>query len=132
MSAKERMIAYHVARLQDKRAEVRQEAIRELELLEAVEAYEPLMVLLETEEDEGVKAAARKFVISHQVTLLRDDNAETRLAAIQMLDALDAVEAFTALEALHQSEADETVKKAAQKIGYRLYKLIQAGNSGDK
>lgn len=127
MSAKDRMIAYHLARLEDKRADVRREAIHELELLEAVEAYDALIALLEHEEDDGVKAAARQYVITHQVTLLQDESAEVRLGAIEMLDALDAVEAYGVLEALHQRETDETVKKAAQRVGYKLYKLKHAG-----
>ncbi len=128
LSAKDRMIAYHLARLQDKRADVRREAIQELELLEAVEAYDALIALLENEEEDDVKAAARQFVIAHQVALLQNESAEVRLGAIMMLDALNAAEAYGALEGLHQSEADEAVKKAAQKTGYKLYKLKQAGD----
>ncbi len=58
-SAIERVIAFHIARLKDKSAEVRLKSIHELELLEAVEAFGPLEELYRSESDPQVKEAAR-------------------------------------------------------------------------
>lgn len=60
-SATERMIAFHIARLEDKNSEVRLKAIRELELLNAVEAYSALEALYRRESDPAVKEAARNL-----------------------------------------------------------------------
>lgn len=58
-TATERMIAFHIARLQDKNPEVRLKSIRELELLNAVEAFDALETLYHNETDPAVKEAAR-------------------------------------------------------------------------
>lgn len=58
-SATERMIAYHIARLDDKNSEVRLKAIHELDLLNAVQALDDLEALYRRESDPDVKAAAR-------------------------------------------------------------------------
>ncbi len=59
-SATERMIAYHMARLKDKRPAVRLEAIRELRLLEATAALNVLEEVFRTDEDEDVRSAAQE------------------------------------------------------------------------
>ncbi len=60
-TATERMIAFHIARLKDKNPEVRLKSIRELELLNAVEAFSALEALYHNESDPAVKEAARKL-----------------------------------------------------------------------
>ncbi len=60
-SAIERVIAFHIARLKDKSPEVRLKSIHELELLEAVEAFDALEELYRSESDPRVKEAARKL-----------------------------------------------------------------------
>ncbi len=60
-SAIERMIAYHIARLKDKNPEVRLKSIHELDLLEAVEAFDALEALYRSESDPQVKEAARQL-----------------------------------------------------------------------
>lgn len=59
MSAVERVIAYHIARLQDKNPSVRLASIRELELLDAVGALNALEALYFQEPDETVRQAAQ-------------------------------------------------------------------------
>ncbi|MBN2303414.1 MAG: HEAT repeat domain-containing protein [Anaerolineae bacterium] len=59
-SATERMIAYHLSRLKDKRAEVRREAIQELALLKAVEAYDTLEDMFHNDPDEVVQKTAQR------------------------------------------------------------------------
>lgn len=59
MSARERLVAYHIARLSDKRAEVRLAAIEELELLGATEAYELLKQIYHSDPDLDVKRRAQ-------------------------------------------------------------------------
>jgi hypothetical protein len=60
-SSQEKIIAYHISRLRDKRPEVLMEAIRGLEPMgaAAVEAVEPLRNVFETADDIEVKNAAR-------------------------------------------------------------------------
>lgn len=55
-----RLIDYHIARLKDKRPEVRLEAIHQLVLLEAVDALGVLKQLYETDPDLEVKKAAQE------------------------------------------------------------------------
>lgn len=59
MSSRQRLIEYHLSRLHDKRASVRIDAIRELELLGAAEALEPLRTIFEQDEDADVRKAAQ-------------------------------------------------------------------------
>ncbi len=54
-----RVIEYHLARLKDKNAAVRLKAIKELELIGAVEALEPLRDLFENDPDIDVRKAAQ-------------------------------------------------------------------------
>lgn len=61
MSVADKMIAYHIARLKDKNPQVRLNAIHELELLEAVAAYEALETLYHTDPDEAVRKAAQRL-----------------------------------------------------------------------
>ena len=61
MSATDRMIAYHIARLQDKNPEVRLKSIRELDLLNAVSAMDALEALYRQETDDTVRKAARQL-----------------------------------------------------------------------
>lgn len=58
--SRQRMIDYHMARLRDRRAEIRLEAIHELVLLEAVEALEALETVFKMDEDAAVREAARE------------------------------------------------------------------------
>ena len=60
MSAIDRVVAFHIARLKDKNPEVRLRAIRELDLLGAVEAYDALETLYQNETDGAVRKAARE------------------------------------------------------------------------
>lgn len=60
MSATERLIAYHLARLQDKNPAIRVRSIEELALLEATEAYSTLEQIFRTDPDEGVRRAAQE------------------------------------------------------------------------
>lgn len=61
MSATDRMIAYHIARLQDKNPEVRLKSIHELDLLNAVSAMDALEALYRQETDDAVRKAARQL-----------------------------------------------------------------------
>lgn len=60
MSATERMIAYHMARLKDKNPDVRIKSIQELALLEATQALEPLKTLYDIDPDDRVRKAAQE------------------------------------------------------------------------
>ncbi len=60
MSPTKRIIEYHIARLQDKNAEVRLQAIQELELLQAVEALEALRAVYLNDSDTEVRQAAQQ------------------------------------------------------------------------
>lgn len=57
--SRERIIEYHLARLKDKQAKNRKDAIKELLLLEATEALDMLKTLYETDEDEDVRKLAQ-------------------------------------------------------------------------
>lgn len=59
MSVK-RVVQYHIARLQDKRVEIRLQAIRELELLADIDSLEPLREVYDTDENEQVRKAAQE------------------------------------------------------------------------
>jgi hypothetical protein len=70
MSATERMIAFHLARLKDKNPEVRIKSIEELALLQATDAYPTLEDLFRNDPDLDVRKAAQKagkvlFLIMH-------------------------------------------------------------------
>lgn len=59
MSTTERLIAYHLARLKDKNPQVRIASIRELALLEAIDAYDALEAIYHTDPDPAVRKAAQ-------------------------------------------------------------------------
>jgi hypothetical protein len=56
---KQRIIDYHIARLRDKRPDVRLKAIDQLMKLEALEALEALRDVYQSDADEGVRFAAQ-------------------------------------------------------------------------
>jgi HEAT repeat protein len=60
MSAIERMIAYHMARLKDKNPQVRIKSIEELALLEATEAFNLMEELYHNDPDGAVRKAAQR------------------------------------------------------------------------
>ena len=60
MSAPERMIAFHIARLKDKNPQVRIKSIQELELLEATDAFGLLEELFRNDPDPDVRVAAQQ------------------------------------------------------------------------
>jgi HEAT repeat protein len=59
-SATERMIAFHLSRLEDKNPEVRIKSIEELVLLEATQALDALEAVYRNDVDESVRLAAQK------------------------------------------------------------------------
>jgi hypothetical protein len=78
MSATERMIAYHLARLKDKNPDVRIKSIEELALLEATDAFPVLEDLFRSDPDSNVRLAAQKagrvlYVLIHKS---KDDKSE--------------------------------------------------------
>lgn len=60
MAADKRVVAYHIGRLKDKRAEVRLESISELADLGDAEALPALEAVYHSDEDAGVRRAARE------------------------------------------------------------------------
>jgi HEAT repeat protein len=60
VSSTKRIIEYHIARLQDKSSEARLKAIRELELLGAVEALDALQQVYKNDSDTEVRRAAQE------------------------------------------------------------------------
>jgi hypothetical protein len=59
-SATERMIAFHLSRLEDKNPQVRIKSIEELVLLEATQTLETLESVYRNDADESVRLAAQK------------------------------------------------------------------------
>lgn len=60
MSVTERLIAYHLARLQDKNPQTRVNSIRELALLEAIDAIDALETIYRSDPDPAVRKAAQE------------------------------------------------------------------------
>jgi len=60
MSVNKRLVEYHIARLEDKNAEVRVKAIKELELLADPDVLDTLKNIFDTDPDPDVRAAARE------------------------------------------------------------------------
>lgn len=78
MSAVDRMIAYHIARLQDKNPDVRLRSIQELTLLEAVQALDALEALYRNESDATVRDAARQAGLTlYRLSKSRDSGVES-------------------------------------------------------
>jgi HEAT repeat protein len=59
VSSIKRLVAYHIARLQDKSPEARLKAIKELELIGDVEALDALRDVYSNDEDHEVRRAAQ-------------------------------------------------------------------------
>jgi hypothetical protein len=59
-SSMERMVAYHLARLNDKNPEIRIKSIEELVLLEATQALDALEAVFRTDPDQNVRTVAQK------------------------------------------------------------------------
>jgi HEAT repeat protein len=55
-----RVVQYHIARLKDKRPDIRLQAIRELELLADPDALAPLKVVYTNDEDPEVRRVAQE------------------------------------------------------------------------
>lgn len=70
--------------------------------------------------------SAEEKLIAYHIARLKDKNPQVRLNAIQELDLLEAVAAYGPLEALYHTDPDAQVRKAAQRLGLKLYKKMQA------
>lgn len=60
MSSTQRLVEYHIARLQDKRTNVRLDAIRELVLLQSPQSLEALQNIYLNDPDSDVRKAAQE------------------------------------------------------------------------
>ncbi|GAB1421249.1 hypothetical protein MASR2M15_14020 [Anaerolineales bacterium] len=60
MSNRNRLVEYYRTRLQNKKAQIRLEAIQELLLLEAIEVLDDLQEIFKSDEDSEVKKAAQE------------------------------------------------------------------------
>ncbi len=99
----ERLIAYHLARLDDKRLETRAKAVEELILLGAPEVLD-----------------APQAIKFHLIRL-NDARPEIRIDAIKGLEALTAAEALDTLKAIYDSDSAVEVRKAAQDAGRAIF-----------
>lgn len=74
-----RMVEYHINRLQDKRDNIRVEAINELVLLDAVDALDELESIYRNDPNESVRRAAKdagKKLFALQVVRSKDHELE--------------------------------------------------------
>lgn len=122
----QRVIAYHLARLKDKKAAVRLDAVQQLILLNTDDTLPALSEAYEHDNDEAVKDAMRAYLAPHFMTRLTDENANQRLDAIQWLVRLEAQEALKALETVYQTDPDAAVRKEAQKAGRTIFMNVKA------
>jgi HEAT repeat protein len=60
VSTVKKMVAYHISRLQDKSADVRMKAVKELELIGDPDALDPLRALYSSDPDMDVRKAAQE------------------------------------------------------------------------
>lgn len=73
MSTVKKMVAYHISRLQDKSADVRMKAIKELELIGDPDALDPLRSLYSSDPDVEVRKAAQE---AGRTIFLRNQSAQ--------------------------------------------------------
>lgn len=76
MTTNDRLIAYHLSRLQDKNPEVRLSSIAELVLLEATDTLDALEALYRNDPDERVRREAQRA--GRALFLLKTQQATTR------------------------------------------------------
>ena len=60
------------------------------------------------------------------MTRLKDKRPEVRLEAIQELALLEATEALEALREIYETDPEETIRRAAQESGRKIFLRAQA------
>lgn len=125
-----RIIEYHIARLQDKNAEVRLKAISELALLPDPDSLKALQAVFENDDDPRVRKAACKCLTEHHITSLEDNSVETRLKAISELALLPDQDSLKALQAVFENDEDHQVRKAAQEAGRKVFLQLKQQDDG--
>ncbi len=67
-----------------------------------------------------------KQIVEYHISRLKDKSPEARLKAIQELVLLEDGDALEALKDVFETDADEDVRKAAQKAGRELFLKLRA------
>lgn len=117
----QRVVEYHLARLKDKRAAVRLDAVQQLLLLKADVPTETFLEAYNGEADPDVLKALRQHLTEYYVARLKATSADVRRDAIQHLISIEAVDALEALQEVYLKDGDEAIRKDAQKAGRTLW-----------
>jgi hypothetical protein len=119
----QRVIEYHLARLKDKRAAVRLDAVQQLLLLKADVPTETFVEAYGNEDDPDVLKVLRQHLSEYYMARLKATSADVRRDAIQRLISIDAVDALEALQEVYLRDTDENIRKDAQKAGRTLWEV---------
>ena len=119
----QRVVEYHLARLKDKRPAVRLDAVQQLLLLKADVPTETFLEAYGHEADADVLKALRQHLTENYIARLKATSADVRRDAIQQLISIDAVDALEALQEVYLHDADENIRKDAQKAGRTLWEV---------
>jgi HEAT repeat protein len=117
----QRVIAYHLARLQDKKPNVRLDAVQQLILLNVDETFAALQEAFSNDTDAAVRDATRSYLAARFIPQLSAPETAARLDAIAWLVKLEAGEALDALQTVYQNDADNDVRREAQKAGRAIF-----------
>jgi HEAT repeat protein len=117
----QRVVEYHLARLKDKRPDVRLNAVQQLLLLKADVPTETFLEVYSSDDDSEVLKAVRQHLTEFYIPRLKATNDDVRRDAIQRLVSIDAVDALEALQEVYKSDSDEEIRKDAQKAGRTLW-----------
>jgi hypothetical protein len=119
----QRVVEYHLARLKDKRPAVRLDAVQQLLLLKADVPTETFLEAYGSEDDADVLKALRQHLTEYYMARLKATSADVRRDAIQRLISIDGIDALEALQEVYLKDADENIRKDAQKAGRTLWEV---------
>jgi len=119
----QRVVEYHLARLKDKRPDVRLNAIQQLLLLKADVPAETFLDAYGSEADADVLIAIRQHLTEYYIPRLKATSEDVRRDAIQRLLSIEAVDALEALQSVHLTDPDENIRKEAVKVGRLLWEV---------
>jgi hypothetical protein len=133
--SQQRVIDYHLARLKDRKADIRLDALHQLSLLKPPGWIETVRAVYGEDSDAGVREAARKQLVSFHVERLKSDQPDIRQESLRQYVTLNGSEAVRIAHTVYSNDSDKTVRQAARKLLVEYYierlKSVDAAERGD-
>jgi hypothetical protein len=127
--SQQRIIDYHLARLKDRKVDIRLDALHQLSLIKPDGWLVTVRGVFNDDGDASVREAARKLLVSQQVERLKDEKPDVRQDALRQYMSLNGGEAVRVAHTVFSNDADKTVRQSARQLLVQYYmERLQSGD----